>query len=195
MENKKNTYVRITKLLIIILIPLIFLELIFYYNTSPRDFYYFYDIGNEEDNYLSPANRISDKIIEDDLNYRNLKEGLVYFDVPIPKRAEFINVQVRFKDNFPKNSKFSIGARDKEEWHYLYRWIYNDSKKNPLDSNWHIEEKMFDFEEDKLILRNNKLSVLFRAPHLSPTKNQTNTKYIPIDWINITIHKKGWFEK
>jgi len=53
---------------------------------------------------------------------------LVYFDVPVVRGAERVDVKVAFKDNFPRaNGRFSIGARNQPEWGYLYKRLYNPS--------------------------------------------------------------------
>ncbi len=126
MKNK-NPYIEFIKILVIIMVPLIFIEFVIYSNIKPQDFNYFYDIGSEEDDYLSPVARISDKINNSEISCRNLTDQLVYFDIPIPKRANEINLSIKFKDNFPNNSKFSIGAKDQEEWHYSYNLIYDNT--------------------------------------------------------------------
>jgi len=122
---KEPKHIKIIKILII-LIPLIILQFIFYSNfLASHDFNYFYDIGSQEDNYLSPINRISDKFQDSDATYRNLTSQLVYFNAPIAKGSEFINITIKFKDNFPENSEFLLGAKDQEEWHYKYNLLYN----------------------------------------------------------------------
>jgi hypothetical protein len=123
--KKKNIGVEIFKILIIILIPLIFIEFIIYANISPKNFNYLYEIGSNEDNYLSPAERISEQINNTELNYRNLIDQLVYFDIPTIKGTDKINLEIKFKDNFPDNSKFLLGAKDQEEWHYKSTVIYD----------------------------------------------------------------------
>ena len=35
--------------------------------------------------------------------------------------------------------------------------------------------------------------MMLNAPHLN--QNKTKFNYIPIDWINITINKEGYFEQ
>jgi len=131
MENKKKNkqaFYIILKFLII-LIPLIFIEFIFYSNfIANHDFNYVYDIGYEEENYLSPIARISEQLSDSsnlNLNYRSLTDQLVYFDVPISMYADNVNITIKFKDNFPENTKFSLGAKDQEEWHYQYNLLYN----------------------------------------------------------------------
>lgn len=99
-------HIKIFKIAIIILIPLILIGFVVYSNIIPQKFNYFYDIGSSNDNYLSPVARISDKINNTDINYRNLKDQLVYFDIPIIKGTNGTNFEIKFKDNFPDNSNF-----------------------------------------------------------------------------------------
>lgn len=121
--------------LLIVLIPLILIGYVVYTNfLASHDFNSLYDIGSSEDakkSYLSPANRISDISNSSETEtYRNLTSGLVYFNVPIPTGSNKINVEVKFKDNFPSGTSISIGAKDKEEWHYSYKNIYNPMLDN-----------------------------------------------------------------
>ena len=89
-----------------------------------QEFEYFYDVGGGE-NYLTPVARISEIIEDGNHDYRNLTDGLVYFDVPIARGADKIEVQVRFKDSFPEGEGISLGAKDQEVWHYNYHFLYN----------------------------------------------------------------------
>ncbi|MBU3912554.1 MAG: hypothetical protein KKE50_00530 [Nanoarchaeota archaeon] len=123
-------HIRILKILAI-LIPIMILGYLFYANfLISRDFNYFYDIGSLEDAkkpYLTPLARVSE--IENS-EYRNMLLSLVYFNVPIPRNSETILIQTRFKDNFPNKSVLSLGAKDKEEWHYIYNPIFYSSLSN-----------------------------------------------------------------
>ena len=179
-----------------ILIPLAILGYLFYSNfLVSQDFTYFYDIGSENDNYLGPASRISDKIIEGDISYRNLTDGLVYFTVPVLKGSYSISVSARFKDDFPEKSKMSFGASDNSTiWHYKYNLIFNETESGNTNGQWLIRETNYDIKENNLAIKNGKLSILFNTPHLYQTQNKTNTYYIPIDWINVTVHKDGWIK-
>ena len=133
-------YIKLIKFAVLI-IPLVIFGYLIYNNfIVSQDFTYFYDIGSEKDNYLSPATRISDKIIEEDVNYRNMTGHLVYFNVPIPRGAETIKVQAKFKDNFPKNTKLRFGAKDQEVWHYVYKEVFN-SNNNSNEKEWIISEE------------------------------------------------------
>lgn len=118
----------IIKLIIflIILIPIIIVLYLLYVNfIANHEFNYLYDIGSANDNFLTPIQRISDKIQEPDINYRNLTGSLVYFNIDVPRGANHITIQTRFKDNFPNDSIMSLGAKDQEAWHYYYKTIFN----------------------------------------------------------------------
>lgn len=120
--------VKLLKLLII-LIPLVIIAYLVTANFFlSHEFNYFYDIGTKE-SFLSPSDRVSlpSSDLESDLelNYRNLTSSLVYFNVPIEEGSENISISIKFKDNFPINSKLMLGAKDSEDWHYSYLTIYN----------------------------------------------------------------------
>lgn len=118
------SYVRIAKWLIILVPVLIILYLLVANFIVTQGFEYIYDIGSPGENYLTPVERIS-TAAGDGVDYRNLTGHLVYFDVPIARGAQRVDVEVKFKDNFPDSGAFSLGARDQEEWHYLYKVLYN----------------------------------------------------------------------
>ncbi|MCK9596035.1 hypothetical protein M0R19_02545 [Candidatus Pacearchaeota archaeon] len=156
MENKK-IHVEIIKILIIIMIPLLLIEFVIYANIKQQNFDYVYDIGSTNDNYLSPANRISDKLDDSGINYRNLTDQLVYFDIPAIKGTDKIDLQIKFKDNFPINSNLIIGAKDKEEWHYKSITIYDKTieelmKKYPYSQRNNLKLiKLNKYSEDYTI--------------------------------------------
>ncbi len=148
MKNRK--YLKLTKKALM-LIPILFLAFIFYQNfLASQDFVYNYDIGSENDNYLSPSNRVSDKIVEGNIDYRNLTEGLVYFEIPIARGTDDFNVELKFKDNFPENSKFSMGAKDQEEWHYNYSLIYDKTIEELMKKySYENQDNLFLFKLNK----------------------------------------------
>ncbi len=122
-EEKKHKYLKF----LIILIPLIIIIYLGYAGfVSEKNFTYFYDIGN--DNYLSPLNRVS--LADESQTYKNITSNLVYFNVPIPRGSDKVNVEVKFKDNFPENQKMLLGAKDKQEWHYKWNELYNPILEN-----------------------------------------------------------------
>ena len=194
VKEKINTLnepltVKVLKI-IIIFIPLFILGYVFYANViASQDFQYFYDIGAGKENSLSPISRITPSI-NSTPNYRNLTNGLVYFTVPIPRGSDTVSVQVRFKDNFPQRSQFKLGAKDKEEWHYIWRTMHTSIGRT--NDTWIIGGQNFSIQNDSLVVKDGKLSIILSSPHFSNT-NLTNFT-IPVDWINITVHKNGVFE-
>ncbi len=142
-------HIRVIKI-IALLIPIAIIGYLIYSNfIESQEFDYFYDIGSIGENYLTPVNRISG-LVEGNPNYRNLTSGLVYFNVPIARGSEKVNVKVRFKNNFPENEGISLGAKDQEVWHYNYHLIYSPTL-----------EKISKFQKrDNVYLINSNLSIL-----------------------------------
>lgn len=194
---KKRKEIRNLGKIIAILVPVLIIGYVIYSNfISNNDFNYIYDIGSEEDNSLTPQNRISDKIIEEKVNYRNLTGQLVYFDVPIPRGSDSVDVEIRFHNNFPENGKIAVGAKDQQEWHYLYNWVFNETSADFQNKNeWIVKSASFNIKEDNLYIKNGKLNMLLNIHHLNQNQNETNKMYVPVDWIKITIHKNGIFDK
>ncbi|MBM3234020.1 hypothetical protein FJZ19_02910 [Candidatus Pacearchaeota archaeon] len=190
-KTKENAY-KIIKFLII-LIPIVLISFVIYSNfLASKDFNYFYDIGSQADaktSYLTPIARISDINKEVDINYRNItNNGLVYFDVPIPRGSNNITAEIMFKDNFPKKSKMLIGARNDTNWSYVPKEVYNETLFKNSTDKWLTTSTSFDLKD--LYIKDGKLNVYISIPHLS--RNATQNYTIPIDWINITVHKDGF---
>lgn len=178
MNNKNKKIIKI----IIFLIPIFLILYLFYANIiASQEFNYFYDIGTENENYLSPLVRISSPVLEE--SYRNLTSQLVYFNVPIARGSHDVNVKIRYKNVFLENQKFSLGARNQENWSYQWNVLPISSNKN----SWEITQTNFNLSD--LHLQDGKLSLVFNVPHLHP--NKTLASEIPIDWINITVYKPG----
>lgn len=173
------------------LVPLIVFGYLIYANfITSHEYYYFFDIGSKEDNYLTPQNRTSEAIIEG--SYRNLTANLVYFSVPIDRGVQYIEVRVRFMDSFPNNTQFLIGARDEEEWHYQYKPIY--SPKNSTKRNlgeWIIADTSFNISN--LTIQKGSLSLVLSTPHINKPQYENNT--ISIDWISVSAFDPGVFSK
>ncbi|MFH0906216.1 MAG: hypothetical protein V1824_02680 [archaeon] len=200
MENKEPKHIKSTKIIVIIL-AIGLIGYIFYENyIINQTFYYYYDIGSEQDAkkpYLTPAVRVSDIIEEEEVNYRKLTGGLVYFYVDIPRNSEIIYINAKIKDNFPYKKKMSLGASDDSEiWHYKWYNFYNQSDSNK--NNWIDVNTYFNIQEENLSMENSRLSLIFNNPYLDQNKteyiNYTNN-FIPVDYIEITIYKPGIFEK
>lgn len=125
--EKKNDFIKI----IIILIPLIIFSYIGYANfLASHEFNYDYDIGGSIDQktpYLTPADRMSE--VEDNMS-RNITSGLVYFTANIPRDSDEVLVQIRFKDNFPTNTKLLLGIQNNESWSYTNKIIFDSAIEN-----------------------------------------------------------------
>jgi hypothetical protein len=113
-------HVKIIKI-IAILIPIIIVSYLITYNfLIDQEFNNHYNIGGEE-NYLTPLSRISEKYD----NQRDLIDGLVYFEIKVPRNSETITIKTRLKQSRYRNEKISLGAKNQEAWHYKYNLIYN----------------------------------------------------------------------
>ena len=151
VEEKIEKKIRSPKLVIIlkvliILIPIIILTYILINNfLLSHDFVYNYDIGSQEDlskNFLTPLNRVSEIQTEEssNINYRNLTSQLVYFNIPIVKDSESINIEMKYKDNFPSTGSLSLGGKDMEEWHYYSNMIYSSTIENLTEKYPHSSQ-------------------------------------------------------
>ncbi|MBU1246259.1 MAG: hypothetical protein ABIJ20_03680 [Nanoarchaeota archaeon] len=197
---KEPKHIKILKILVVLIVIGLLGFLIYNNILISKEFNYFYDIGGERDTkkpYLIPAKRVSDIIVEEGVNYRNLTGHLVYFDVLVSRGAENINIEARYKENFPEKAKFYIGARDREEWHYKNSKIY-DSREYNQTGDWSIAKTGFSIEEDNISIMRGKLILAFNIPYLD--QNETEyanyiNNYIPIDYINLTIYKPGMIER
>ena len=187
--------------ILIILIALAIVGYVVYSNfIAHHEFEYYYDIGSGDDaskNYLGPTYRVSPPQVDENnsssTTYRNLSSQLVYFDVPVARGSDEIKIEVRFKDDFPKNSKMILGAKNGSDWSYIWKDTY--TKNDSVNQVWKTVSQSYYLKKDNLYLRDGKLSVVFNDYHLNPDRNQTNTKYIPVDWIEVTVIKPGMFEK
>ena len=142
-------FVKIIKIAVI-LFGIVILTLLIYTNFfQTHNYQYFYDIGSEKDSYLSPNERISDKIADVDNNYRNLTSSLVYFNIPINPASDFSNITIRFKDNFPENGKLYIGPKDKKEWHYKQYLIYSKTIESL------VKEYPYEYKDGLLLINMN----------------------------------------
>jgi hypothetical protein len=127
-SKKTPRYIKVLKVLAVLIPVIIILYIIAANFLVNQGFEYSYDIGGTEDSaksYLTPAERVS-LVADDGVTYRNLTGGLVYFEIPVARGVETVDVEVKFKDNFPKkDGRFELGAKDQEDWHYLYKKLYN----------------------------------------------------------------------
>jgi len=129
ITSKRTKAIRVVAL---ILIPVFIFVYIGYVNLLPFGGRgtYFIDIGSEDDignaRLVGPFNRISEKLEAGSISYRELEDWGVYFELASPGIGSFeeISVKVRFRDNFPPDQTFMLGARDKIEWSYDWKKIY-----------------------------------------------------------------------
>jgi hypothetical protein len=195
VEKELNIPVNFKKIgLVLIILVIIGVVGFFIYKNfiSSQEFNYFYDIGGIEDlkkPYLTPVARMSG-VIPATLNapdYRNITDGLVYFDVPIPAGSSDVFVQIRFVNYVPAKQKVRLGAKIAETWNYTYEDVYISENRTMA---WMIGKANFSLKD--LYIKDNKLNMLINIPHLG--KNESMNYTIPIDWINITVKKNGYFK-
>jgi hypothetical protein len=179
---------------LIIIIPILLIGFIAYSNfIVSQDFNTNLDIGSTQDKnkpYLTPLDRVGDIQNDSGMDYRNLTAGLVYFTANIPRGSDNVTIDFSFMNNFPNNTKLMIGARQAEDWNYTYNEVFNSSNLNFRNKGELINVSTA-FNLKDLYISDGKLSLLFNVPHLG--KNETKQYEIPIDWINITVHKDGIF--
>lgn len=183
-DKKGNSITKTKKIITFIAAGLILYVLLSQFVFS-KDFNYFYEIDADE-RYLTPLDRVVEAS-----TYTNLTGSLVYFDVPIPRHSEKIVVQTRFGKNFPSVSSLSLGAKNKEEWSYYYQLLYDPKNTTVKDGEWVVSETEFDLKD--LYVKDGKLNMVFYTPHLNQEQYANYT--IPVDWINITVHKPGVFSE
>jgi hypothetical protein len=167
-----------------VLVVLVFIAFILIQNfVISKDFNYFYDIGSSQDAktpYLTPANRVSAIINDSGTDYRNLIGHLVYFDVPIPTGAKTIEVNFKFFNNDSESYDLKLGARDHDIWDYTFHSL---NIPGPT-GKWETVQADFNLGDEHLLPINGKLNMAFYSLHL-----YNGTGSIPIDWINITVHR------
>ena len=195
VEKELNIPVNFKKIwLVLIILVIIGVVGFFIYKNfiSSQEFNHFYDIGGIEDlkkPYLTPVARMSG-VIPATLNapdYRNITDGLVYFDVPIPAGSSEVEVSFRFVDYVPAKQKVRLGAKIAETWNYTYEDVYVSENRTMA-----LMVGKANFSLKDLYIKDNKLNMLINIPHLG--KNESMNYTIPIDWINITVKKDGYFK-
>ncbi len=72
-------------------------------------------------------------------------------------------------------------------------YIITDYKQPSQEEDWLIAETKFNIKDERLFIKNNKLSIVFNVPHLSQEDFRNYT--IPVDWIKIKVYKPGVFAK
>ena len=114
------------------LIPIVVLGYIGYMNLLPfgGTLTYLIDVGGDdaggEARITEPFDRISNKMMVNGTTFRKLKKSGVYFETEDRRLGitEEVEVRLRFKDNFPGDGQFILGARGKEEMGYFWKDIY-----------------------------------------------------------------------
>jgi len=137
----------------IYLIPLIILGYIIFINFNPFTETIFYDIGGIEDKQvLYPLGRVSNQMITDDhkTNFRELKDELIYFNVPIPFGTKSIKINVGFKGDFPEEGILKLGANNQKGFYYIYKLIY-DSVLESKKIDYNLRNYPEDFPENSII--------------------------------------------
>ena len=126
-----------TKLLWVI--PFIIFGYIIYMNTPlGSSLHYRIDIGNNDTvgnaTLSGPMDRVSAPMEINNTTYRELKIGLVYFNLKsqLLNDASTTHVKVRFKDNFPAENIFKLEPQNKKGWGYLWREIFVPFYENNL---------------------------------------------------------------
>jgi len=130
MPKPQNRYEKY--FIILWLIPLIVLGYIGWMNFLPLGgiLTYSLDVGGEDTQgkaiLTGPFYRISNKKETNGINYRNIENNLVYFELTDPKLndADEIDIRIRFSGNFTDDMKLMLGAKDKEEWSYSWKECY-----------------------------------------------------------------------
>jgi hypothetical protein len=192
---KEPRHIRVLKVIAVLLAVGLIGYLITVNFLISQDFNYFYDIGGSEDAknpYLAPGDRVSDVLTEGEIHYRSFDKGIIYLDAGIPRGFEYLLLSIKFKSSFPENYSFFVGVRNLEEWGYDFREIDSQPKKFNESSWVSSSEIKFYKSADNLYFANGKLNVALRAPHLWEGYPD---KVVYIDWINLTMHKPGLFEK
>ncbi|MDP2940113.1 MAG: hypothetical protein Q8O13_08560 [Candidatus Omnitrophota bacterium] len=188
--NFAPKHIKVFKI-IAMLIPVLLILYIFYSNLIiSHDFRFFYDIGSLRESAgnavaLSPLNRISDAANESGITYRNLTSSLVYFDVPIPRGADSVQIEARIKPNFPATASMLIGAKNGPEWNYSYKKAYNTLLKNLGEFDYAGEMvKIYRINKDLPLVDNvsqiPKGSIVASDASLAPLTNNQNYEIKPL---------------
>ncbi len=108
----------------IILLVIILIGFLLFQNFQPTGAVVL-DVKESDSLELTPKERVVE------INsVTELVNNLVYFNSIVPQRTKEAKVRVWFKDNFPELSTFSIGARNKKEWSYKYKKVFEKTYDN-----------------------------------------------------------------
>lgn len=122
---------RRNKLKLLVAIPILVLGYIGWVNLLPlgSTITYLIDVGAEdtygEARLVWPFCGGSDRNETGGTTFRELEKNLVYFELDDHRLgyADEVGVRVRFKDNFPGDAKFILGAKD-EKQSYYWKEVY-----------------------------------------------------------------------
>ena len=143
-DNKLNKFFRL-----LWLIPVIALGYIGWANLLPFGgvISHSIDIGSHDTEGMAiltgPFNRVSEPIELGNQNHRELEHSLVYFEVKDTNllKASGVAVSIRFRDDFPPDAAFVLGARNGPEWAYSWREIYVPFYEELTDRTQKLAEK------------------------------------------------------
>jgi hypothetical protein len=196
MDNQDKKYIKFFRLLW--LIPVIVLGYIGWVNLLPfgGTITHTIDIGGDDTEGMAvltgPFDRVSEPIYMDNLSYRELMHSLVYFeleDINLNKAGE-VGVTVRFRDDFPADSRLLIGARNGPEWDYSWKEVYvsNIDNREPSsetapgnNSEWLTAEASW--QMNNLYIIDDTLRFSINVPHLTAESEMT----IAVDRVDITL--------
>ncbi|HIG94944.1 MAG: hypothetical protein QT05_C0037G0007 [archaeon GW2011_AR13] len=138
-----------------------------------------------------------------------IKNKTEEYSLEIPPSEEFYKIISEKNDikitgpeffSFTKDSWFNPfegkNIQYKNDLKYLEQnadYVLVDYILPKTEGEWKIASISLDIKKDNLYIKDNKLNMMLNAPHLN--QNKTKFNYIPIDWINITINKEGYFEQ
>ena len=96
---------------------------------------YFIDIGVQDmigdARLLGPFDRISVPINKTNITYRLLEKDLVYFNSKVKQNFSRVKIELKFMDTIPEGYELNIGLKNKKEWSYFWKSIYNPFYESP----------------------------------------------------------------
>ena len=128
---------------LLMIIPLLLVAYVLYLNIIDFDplhredeASYFIDIGGLNDTQgnarlTGPMERVSGRITYSangtNVTYRELNSSLIYLQVNDPSINDHskVVIKIRFKDEFPTGYNFKIGCKNRTEWSYEWKNVYD----------------------------------------------------------------------
>lgn len=167
-------------------------NIVFYANSN----------GNSELSFLTYHNigkqliKIKNKTLNlSSLNYQhtiNLERGVSEIrpkvnDIIVTTNNGYISFsEDMFFSPFYLTDKVNLSNLDDYDYIILPKQEYEGAK---AEGEWIIGKARFNLSD--AYIKNNQLSLMITIPHLQKYPNDT----IPVDWINITVHKNGIFQR